>query len=605
MSQKSGKQKQQSFVFDNFNLPKILIYHFIIIAIGVTVVYGITVTYSFCYCWDDCVLFLDNENVKGLTWENIKAIWRPGKNPSFQPIRDLSYALDYTLFKEKPFWYHLENVIFYLLNCWLIYLIVWKISKNYMISFWSSLLFLLHPVHTEAVAWVTARKEVLMGMFFLLAFYFHINKNFLLAIIFFIASILAKPVAEMFPLIALAYDITFTSNFSFKKLRPYFKIYLMYFLLTAGFIATTLYVAQKGAIKGFAENSFIQQLTIVFKALFNNIKLTLYPWKLSPIYDFSPNLSWQDTEVLGGVIIALIVLIAGWQLFKRKSNYFFYLSWYFILLLPALNLFPIAHPVANRYLYLSVFAFCFVIGKSVVTRLSKKFSYALLGLISGIYLILSIIQVGIWKDDITLGKYSVSLLPDYNLTHWELGWAYLREKNYDAALQEFNKSIELGTTIPYPYLKAGYIYLQRGELDKALSFYKQALPLIKEDKVRKEAIGNIGVINSEKGNFAEAEYFLNQALKLDQKDPELILNLGVLRAKEGRFSEAETLFKQVIEISPNLAEAYLHLGTIYLNIYKSTYQACEYFKKFLDLDPTHPKAEEIKTLLKQLQNNAY
>ena len=137
--------------------------------------------------WDDPGLILKNNRIRSLDWKNIEEIFTPKKSSTFQPIRVLSYAIDYRIWKLNPVGYHITNIFFYILTCIMVFLTLRSLSahlrkgegpnSHYRVGLFGALLFAAHPVHVEAVAWLAARKEVLQGFFFFTAFYVYLRSK--------------------------------------------------------------------------------------------------------------------------------------------------------------------------------------------------------------------------------------------------------------------------------------------------------------------------------------------------------------------------------------------------------------------------------------------
>src|SRR4030042_4340968 len=131
--------------------------------------------------WDDSMIY-GNSQVKSLHWKNIQTIFTLHKASTYQPIRVLSYAIDYHFWKLNPIGYHITNILFYILTCIMVYFTLFHLSihlrergspeSHGRVALFGSLLFASHPVHVEAVTWLAARKEGLQGFFFFLGFYF-------------------------------------------------------------------------------------------------------------------------------------------------------------------------------------------------------------------------------------------------------------------------------------------------------------------------------------------------------------------------------------------------------------------------------------------------
>jgi len=134
--------------------------------------------------WDDGMIY-QNPSIRDLSWEGLKKIFTLEKGSTYQPVRMLSYAIDYHYWGLNPVGYHITNILFYIFTCVLVYFTFFRLSMSLRekasayshgrVALFGSFLFAAHPVHVEAVAWLAARKEVLQGFFFFLAFYLYLR----------------------------------------------------------------------------------------------------------------------------------------------------------------------------------------------------------------------------------------------------------------------------------------------------------------------------------------------------------------------------------------------------------------------------------------------
>jgi hypothetical protein len=134
--------------------------------------------------WDDQLIF-ENYQIRGLDWRSISAIFTPIRAATYQPIRVLSYAVDYHFWELNPLGYHITNILFYVLTCIMVFFTLHRLSTDLRrnsppdshdrVALFGGFLFAVHPVHVEAVAWLAARKEVLQGFFFFLAFFLYLK----------------------------------------------------------------------------------------------------------------------------------------------------------------------------------------------------------------------------------------------------------------------------------------------------------------------------------------------------------------------------------------------------------------------------------------------
>lgn len=163
--------------------PVRLFFSCLVIALLVAILYFNSLGNQFTN-WDDGMVY-QNPTIRDLSWQGIKKIFTHEKANTYQPVRMLSYAIDYRIWKLNPMGYRITNIILYVLTCIMVFFSLQLLSKQLMdkredsshkrIGFWGALFFAAHPVHVEAVTWLAARKEVLQGVFFFLAFYLYLK----------------------------------------------------------------------------------------------------------------------------------------------------------------------------------------------------------------------------------------------------------------------------------------------------------------------------------------------------------------------------------------------------------------------------------------------
>ena len=179
-----------------------------------SVVFSNTLLNNFINNWDDQGYVLNNNFIKDLNFENFKIIFSTFFQGNYHPLSLISYTIEYKFFGLNPFYFHLSNLIFHLLNVALVYYFIKRLSSNIFVASITSLFFAIHPMHVESVAWISERKDVLYSFFFLLSLNSYCkykysekkNLNLLLSFIFFLLSLLSKPAAVCLPLILVSID---------------------------------------------------------------------------------------------------------------------------------------------------------------------------------------------------------------------------------------------------------------------------------------------------------------------------------------------------------------------------------------------------------------
>ena len=412
--------------------------------------------------FDDTSLVVKNRYIKSLSIENLKAIFTPGVVGAYQPLRTLSYAFDYHFWKLHPTGYHLTNILCHAVNTLLVFLIISRLSKHLLLAFVAALLFAVHPIHVEAVAWVSGRRDVLASVFALLSFFCflwvlpplqendssNIKRSgwvqgmlYGFSCVLFVAGLLTKPSVVILPLLFVVYDLCFVEHPLFRQWRRSL-LYLPFFV--AAFLITRLFLTVARAL-GVVETQFhattpvIRGMTML-RVLAEYVFMLFIPRRLSATYGVRVSTSLLEPSVLIAVILLVIVVLLMFLAWKQSKLAFFGIAWFFVSLLPVSNIIPIAIIKADRYLYLPSVGFCLVLAWLIVrgetllaratkTRLIRVGYWGLISVILVSYAFLTVQRNRDWKDSHTLWTATLETNPDSPIALNNLGTAVCRGRN--------------------------------------------------------------------------------------------------------------------------------------------------------------------------------
>jgi hypothetical protein len=328
--------------------------------------------------WDDPALVVGNPSIRSLDLKNIIDIFRPKAGHSYQPVRVLSSAIDYHFWQLNPVGYHGVNIFLHALSALLIYLMFsealpqikpeWRHGSNRIISLFTAVLFVVHPVNVEAVTWISSRKYSLLAFFSFLSFYLYIlgrreqktrTSYYLSSLGAYLLALLSSPFGLTFPCLLFLYDFCRASRSSplrvLKKHIFYYVPFCLLALLYFFILWSSLRSGADNAVKEHYMNqpfyTFLTMLRVVFDYL-RNIALPLW---LNNRYIDTPILTIVDTKIIISIIIIIIssILIIRQVIFGNKLA-LFCLGWLLICWLPAANIIPVSTKMADRYLYLSL-----------------------------------------------------------------------------------------------------------------------------------------------------------------------------------------------------------------------------------------------------------
>ena len=249
--------------------------------------------------WDDTEYVTENPVIFNLNIENIKNIFDFTNEESYRtnilvkslyvPLTMLSFAVDHHFFKFNPFGYHLTNLILHLFNTIFVFWFIYLLRKNIFMAFFVSLLFGIHPMHVESVAWITERKDVLYSFFFLLSlisYVYYVRKNHIILLIItfilFTLSLLSKPMAITLPVLLILIDFYEKRKFEKKTIFEKIPFFILSFIeVLISFKISSIYKTVKDSD---VQRSFFYGVGLAGYGFLFYIKKMFAPVNLSPIY---------------------------------------------------------------------------------------------------------------------------------------------------------------------------------------------------------------------------------------------------------------------------------------------------------------------------------
>ena len=580
--------------------------------------------------WDDAMIY-SNYHIRSLDWWNIKRIFTYVKGSTYQPVRVLSYAFDYHFWKLNPVGYHITNILFYVLTCIMVFFTLRHLSASLRdnashasherVALFGSLLFAAHPVHVEAVTWLAARKEVLQGFLFFLAFLLYLEgrekagqrKLIYLGFVLFstFLAILSKPSAVVFPAVILVYEIAQRKNRWMDFIRSHWLFFSISIFISIIFASILIKVMlDAGGVKPYRGGSFFNNLPISFYAFLHNIKLLILTINYSAAYTISvsnPIISFRTFIFIG--ITLLLFGLSFWSL-KYTKVVFFSLFFFLVTILPYLNIIPISTLLADRYVFIASFSYCFLLGiifNKLYVYTNKRFSegffkclaIVLLLCILTCYSLLTIQQNKIWENSYTLWADAVEKYPDSNTANALMGVVYMDLAMDEKAATYLEKAVQL---LPYDYQSRnnlGIVHGKLGEPDKALRELMTAIHLKPDDDLIKI---NLSVHYQRQKEFKKAEEVLNYLLSKKPKDAQLYFRLGLVYKEAGQYERAISELLKSMELAPHIINPYEALGNIYASKLKDLEKAKYYYGKGIEAAPkAKSRVEDLRWMIQDLE----
>ncbi len=552
-----------------------------ILAAGVIAVYWRTLTFGFTN-YDDNLYVTQNQHVAaGLTAAN--AVWAfvSVVNANWHPLTWLSLMLDASIGGLNPAVFHATNVALHLANVIILYVLLSRLTDRRAPSAIVAALFALHPMRVESVAWVSERKDVLSGLFWMLtiaSYAAYVRKpgllRYLAVAVVYAAGLMSKPMLVTLPFVLMLLDAWPLRRFAPERLRPSsaFRIIWDRLPLLAMAMASSVVAViaqQKG--QALADLASIPPGVRIANALVNYwhyIGKSLLPINLLPIY---PNPGDSLPVWMAPVsALGLAAAAAAATVFGKKRPYIAVGWWWFVItLIPVIGLVQIGRQsIADRYTYLPHIGLFIMIAwgaadlfercAAAVGRKAAAFAFGIPAAAAiGAIAFVAYNQTAIWRDDYTLHSYTVETAPLNPIGHFNLAHVLIQSDRLGEAEFHLRRAIELDPDYPEAHSNLGAILSKAGRHEEAV---EHCLTAIRQRPNFADAYGNLGAALLGLNRLDEAAEAFRRAIRLNPNNASFEYGLGQALARGGRPRDAVGHFRRAVAISPQHLDAHSGLA---------------------------------------------
>jgi tetratricopeptide (TPR) repeat protein len=503
--------------------------------------------------FDDDLLVLQNADIQSLSPGHVVGLFKPRSDTTYQPIRVLSYAIDYALWGHSPAGYHAINILLHTGAAVLLYFFIWTLLprlcdvRNRMFTAACvAAFYACHTVHVESVAWVSSRKYGLLAVFAFSALWLYARERRAAAIPFFVLALMSSPFGIVLPGLFLLVDLT-----TRRWAKP--PVYLALGLVTLA-LAICLKVALGGSdgpglgaahIRGAPHLTFLTMIAFLADYAYH----LLLPIDLHPRY---PNHLVPSIVHPKIAFVIFAVAAAVWWSVRcyrdGKKAPLFCLGFAAIAWAPVSGVIPTSTMMADRYLYLpSVGIFLAVALLLDHYRWTKAIRIGV-AVYLALLTLLSIRQTTRWSDSITLWEDSLRRLPRNELALVSLGNALREAQRPDEAADKFRAALAISDQFADAHVHLGNYYGRRREFDDAIRHHTRATELAPAMAV---AWSNLGACQLETKEFDTAVATLQHAISLDASNPDSYRNLGVALLHRNDIAGSAEAFQRCLTLSPN------------------------------------------------------
>lgn len=563
----------------------------ILIVLAITFgVFSTTLQFDFVN-WDDPINILENPYLQTFDWQSIQGIFSSTVIGNYNPLTILTFAIEKAIFGLNPMVFHLNNVVLHLVCVFLVYRIALLLNLSPIAAAIVALLFGIHPMRVESVAWITERKDVLFGAFYLGAIFQYIRylnsnrtnkKIYWSIIVLFILSLFSKIQAVALPLSFLAIDYWLKRPIKWPLITekiPYFLLSLL-----VGSLGIFL-LSNEGSLEEVATYTFIDRLFIGGYSYLVYLAKFIYPYAMSPVYGYPSVLGWPFYV---GTVVSIGIVVAGFYAYTKGHRVLvFALSFFTVNVFFMLQIIGAGQGfLADRFTYIPYLGLFIGLGYAYEKGMANKSLSTFLPIGMGAYLLgfafLTWQQNKIWRNGETLWTHAINYDPRA-LTPWTNRADYYQDtKQLDLALRDYEQAVTIEPEKNTLYNSWGKTLFDQGQTAAAIEKYNLGINL---PNPIGETYVNRGVAYAAQSNFPQALQDINKGLELDGNNANGYLNRGLIYYSTNQLAKVIPDLTKYFTMKDGTSEQWYILGLSHRNTGDAT-SAITAYNQAIQLNPS-------------------
>ncbi len=548
--------------------------------------------------FDDPDYVTNNPHVRhGLTMESVVWAATSTEAANWFPATRLSHLLDVEMFDLRPGGHHFTNAFLHALATVFLFAFLFAATGAAWPSALVALIFAVHPLHVESVAWIAERKDVLSALFWFLALWSYVRRQYWLTLVAFGLGLMSKPMVVTLPFVLFLVDRWPLG----QPLRTALRVKIPMLALSAAG-ATAAYLVQRGsgAVREVAqfplglrvENALVSYAIYIFKMF--------WPARLAVFYPYPNQVPvWQialSALLLAGISTAVLR--------ERRSRPWLAVGWLWYLgtLVPVIGLIQVGTQArADRYTYLPMVGLSIMLVWGLPEVLKSKI--AIPGAIAACLacVVLSEAQIQYWRNSETLFRHALDVTSGNYLAHHNLGVALAGEGRFPEAIEQYQAALEIEPDAANVETDYGNALARSGHIPEAIAHYQAALGVLPDSPITHNDLANAFAATPGNLRQAIAEYQTALRLKPDYEEArnnlaqveshaaEMQYNLGVDLAKSGKPEAAIPHFEEALRLKPDYVDAHNNLGVVLAGAGRVE-EAISHFEAALRIDPNSADA---------------
>ena len=583
-----------------------------------TVVAFLPVLQNAFVAWDDDRNFVENLHFRGLGLAQLRWMWTTFHMGHYVPLSWMTLGLDFDLWGMNPTGYHLTSLLLHAANSVLVYFIARWLLEAIGAANWgqapanksltgiapaaaaAALLFALHPLRVESVAWATERRDVLSGFFYFSSILAYLRsrsrdqnaRQYWIAVLLFACALLSKATSMSLPAVLLILNvyplrrIGGAAGWTTASARRVYQEIAPFGLLAAAVAGLSIVALHPPTQLGFAAKLAVSAYSLVFY-----LWKTVVPFGLAPLYEMPQHVDAAATRfLLSG--LAVVCLFAGAFLVRRRlPGVTAALATFFVVTLPMLGVVQNGPQIAaDRYTYLAAPAIAILAGAGLLWLRQRLPMPTVVGTAAIIVALgaLTWEQCQVWHDSKTLWTRVLDVDADSPTANSALSNVLYRENRVPEAIAHSERAVAIAPNLPEALNGLGVGLAREGRVADAIGLFQRAVGLRPEYA---DAETNWGVALAQQNDIAGAMSHYERALEIDPDNSNAHVNWGNALVRLNQFDEAIGHYETALRIRPDNAEAQHNWGVALARQSKFA-EAIEHFRAALAIDPSHAEARE-------------
>jgi protein O-mannosyl-transferase len=587
----------------------------LLLAVATFLIYSPVRNYGFVN-YDDSDYFFANPHVLGgLTWTNIKWAFTSTESANWHPLTWLSLMLDATLFGKGAAAPHLTNVLLHAANSILLFILFRRLTGAVMRSAMLAMIFALHPLHVESVAWVAERKDVLSAFFGLLSLLGYAryaannqspwaettgsswlmtclsSPSYWLAFFFFACGLMSKPMLVTLPFVMLLLDFWPLGRCNSLSLPRLVIEKIPFFILSTIMSFVTYRVQQEaGAVPPLSRFPLGLRMENTLVSYARYLGKIFLPVNLATPYSAANY--WPGLLVFFSLALFAALCVAAVVLRKKFPFAFTGWFWFAGMLVPVIGLVQVGgQAMADRYMYLPLIGILVMIAwgigeicaKYQPSRGTVVFFATLLFLVCAVR---ARNQVSVWKDDGTLFGHALAVTKNNYVADLDYGFWFSQNGNPQQALHYYDDAVKMAPDDPTALYNAGNAFARLGRWQDAIDVYRHALEIVTNDP---SVMDNLGFALAQNRQLPEATACFEAVLKTRPDSFGAHNNLATIYFIQGNYAQAAEQYRGALQLAPDNTRALINLGDTYARL-RQKISASECYQHVLQLQPTNQVA---------------